>query len=162
MMGATDIAGISVQQTLDLWRHYEEIAMHFNELIIQYRLQLMGGAGAIGGILAYLGSKIDDISRRHSLRAWLSTGLLVILFAAAYLDLGYYNKLLRGAVDALILIEKTQPELYISTMIENRFNDRFPFAATPIIYFAYLMILVPLILTTRWSWRVVNKERSGS
>jgi hypothetical protein len=30
---------------IDLWFHYEQVAMHFNELIMQYRLQLMGARG---------------------------------------------------------------------------------------------------------------------
>ena len=94
---------MDLEQAITLWFHYETVAMHFNELIIQYRLQLMAGIGAIGAIAGYLvGSKVAEESDRHKLRAFISAGLLIILVAAAYLDLFYYNELLRGAVDALL------------------------------------------------------------
>ncbi|MEQ8427620.1 MAG: hypothetical protein RLT87_00730 [Gammaproteobacteria bacterium] len=140
---------MELDQAINLWFHYEEIAMHFNELIIQYRLQLMGGAGAIGAIASYLvGSKVESEIDRHKLRALISTGLLIIFVSAAYLDLFYYNELLRGSVDALIELEAKYPELNMSTSIKARF----PNGATSRIYITYLLVLIPLIFFTLWSW----------
>ena len=36
------------------WWHYEELAMHLNSLMIQFRVQVLGGAGAIGSLAGYL------------------------------------------------------------------------------------------------------------
>ena len=64
--------------------------MHFNDLLMQYRLQLLGGAGAIGTLATYLiGGKVDPDERRHWLRFLVSAGLLVLGAAAASLDVFY-------------------------------------------------------------------------
>ncbi len=146
---------MNMDQTINLWFHYEEIAMHFNGLIIQYRLQLMGGIGSIGALSGYLiGSKIDSAEMRHKLRAFVATGILILLIAACNLDIYYYNELLRGAVDALIEFEKEHPEIYMSTYIKARFNH----SATERIYVSYSLIFIPLICFMVWSWWVLWKE----
>lgn len=146
---------MELEQAIEVWWHYEEVAMHFNQLIIQYRLQLMGGFGAIGVVSGYLvGSKVEEPDVRRKLRALISTGLLMLVVAAAYLDIRYYNELLRGAVDALLELEGKYPELYLST----RIKERFPGSATLRIYIAYSLFIVPLIIFTVWSWWVVIKK----
>ena len=107
-------------EDIQLWYHYEEIAMHFNTLIMQYRLQLMGGLGAIGTVASYLvGSKVPDERQHDWLRFTVSAGILVLLAAAASLDVFYYNQLLRGAVDELLEFEKLHPGIGMSTKIEG-------------------------------------------
>lgn len=143
------------QTTIDLWFHYEQVAMHFNEMIIQYRLQLMGGISAIGTIAGYLvGQKVESPYRRHMLRAYISLGILVIIIAAAILDVYYYNELLRGAVDAILEIESKHDELSLSTNIKARF----PNSATTIIKTVYGLLILPLVIFTLWSWGVFLKE----
>jgi hypothetical protein len=106
---------------IELWYHYEQVAMHFNELIMQYRLQLMGGLGTIGALSGYLiGGKVKDQQKRNWLRALVSTGLLMLLVAAASLDLFYYDQLLQGAVDALVELESKNPPINLSTLIEKK------------------------------------------
>jgi hypothetical protein len=151
------------ESIVNLWWHYEEIAMHFNELIMQYRLQLMGGAGAIGAISSYfIGSHVQKPERRHTIRAYVATVMIMLLIAASLLDLLYYNELLQGAVDALKKFEMEHPEIYMSTLIEHRFKD--PISGetsrgTEIIYYVYGIIIIPLALFTIWSWYVFAKER---
>ncbi len=141
-----------LDQAMELWFHYEEIAMHFNELIIQYRLQLMGGIGAIGAVSGYLiGSKVDDEGMRHKLRAFVATGLFILFIAAAVLDIFYYNELLRGAVAAIIELESNYPELNLSTTIKNQFDENF-ISASWRIYIAYLLVMIPLAVFMVWSW----------
>ncbi len=143
------------QTTIDLWYHYEEVAMHFNNLIMQYRLQLMGGIGVIGTVSGYLvGEKVTDHYRRHMLRALVSSGLLILIVAAVSLDLYYYNELLRGTVDALLKIEEKYEELNLSTSIKARF----PHGATTLIKYVYTLIILPLIAFVVWSWVVFAKE----
>ena len=137
------------QTEIELWFHYEEIAMHFNELIMQYRLHLMGGAGAIGALLSYLiGGKVEDESRRHLLRFVVSLILLLFVSAAAALDLLYYNQLLQGAVDALLEFEREHPPINMSTLIEKRVSGR---GILTILLF-YSVIWFPLLGFTIWSW----------
>ncbi|MBK7134757.1 MAG: hypothetical protein IPH73_00520 [Rhodocyclales bacterium] len=138
-------------EQIELWYHYEEIAMHFNQLILQYRLQLMGGAGAIGAISSYLiGANVSDIGKRYWLRFLIASGLFVILCAAAALDVLYYNELLQGAVDALIEYERLHPGINMSTYIEKRFSA-YPAGGRMPIYLTYGILLVPLFLFVIWS-----------
>ncbi len=146
------------QTDIALWFHYEEIAMHFNQLLMQYRLQLMGGFGAIGALSGYLiGSKVDDKDSRHQLRSLISLGLLILVCAGASLDVFYYNELLQGSVDALLQFEESHPGFNMSTLIESRFNNR----GTTIIYVVYALVLVPLTSFTVWSWFMRGKEAVG-
>jgi hypothetical protein len=141
---------------INLWYHYEQVAMHFNELIIQYRLHLMGGLGTIGALSGYLiGGKVDDPQMRNWLRALVSTGLLMLLVAAASLDLFYYDQLLQGAVDALVEFESKHPPIDLSTLIEKKVTYR---GMIPI-YFTYGLIFISLFGFTVWSWRIFLKER---
>ena len=80
--------------------------MHFNDLIIRLRTQALGGVAAVATVATVLFR--GDIA--HDLR-WgtlTATFFLLSLFWVAVwvLDFGYYNRLLLGAVDALIELEK--------------------------------------------------------
>ncbi|MCH8287088.1 hypothetical protein IIB79_11275 [candidate division KSB1 bacterium] len=70
---------------VDLWFHYEEIAMHFNELLIQYRLQLMGGTGAIVTVAAYLILGKEKVAHRNRMLWLISFLMFILLIAAAFL-----------------------------------------------------------------------------
>ena len=143
------------QQEIELWFHYEEIAMHFNQLIMQYRLQLMGGAGAIGAISSYLiGGKIENVAKRHELRVIISFGMLTLVCAAAVLDLAYYHQLLQGAVKALLEFEAARSELNMSTLIHREIGDR----GVSIILCVYLSFIIPLFCFTLYSWNVWRKD----
>ena len=135
--------------TVTLWFHYEELAMHFNSLIIQFRLQLIGGIGALGTAAAYfIGGKVEDASQRAWLRTIIAGGLLVLTTAAAMLDLLYYDQLLRGAVKAIVAYEAAHPEIQISTTIATNigwFGDH-------VMWFAYSLMLLALSLFAGWSW----------
>ena len=117
----------------------------------------MGGVGVIGALSGYLiGSKVESEIIRHKLRALVSTGLLILFMAACYLDIYYYNELLRGAVDALIKLEAEHKEIYMSTYIEARFPD----SATARIYITYSLVFIPLIGFTLWSWYTYGKGKN--
>src|SRR5688572_11441655 len=96
--------------TIALWFRYEEIAMHFNQLIMQFRIQVIAGVGAIGTAASYLiGEKVKEPDRQAWLRSTISSGMWVLILCAAILDLAYYNRLLRGAVNALLEFERAHP-----------------------------------------------------
>jgi hypothetical protein len=131
-----------------LWYHYEEIAMHFNTLIMQFRLQVIGGVGALGTLAGYLiGEKVKNIQQQDWLRALISTGLWVLIVAAAILDLAYYNRLLRGSVAALLQFEQQHPEIQMSTQIEATVGQGKYAAAA-----SYGLMLGVLGLFSGWAW----------
>jgi len=138
-----------------LWYHYEEIAMHFNSLIMQFRLQVMGGAGAIGAVSGYLiGGKVTDVKQQNWLRALVSSDLLLLILSAAILDIAYYNQLLRGAVDALLAFETQHPEIQLSTQIEAAVgNGKFA------VWWAYGLMLGTLGIFVVWAWTKQRAER---
>jgi hypothetical protein len=136
-------------EEIQIWRHYEDIAMHFNTLLMQYRLQFMGGAGAIGAVASYLiGGKVDNLSQRHWLRFLVSAGVFLLVLAAALLDAFYYNELLRGAVKELLAFEEAHPEIQLSTSIENTVGW-----GKHVIYVVYVLLLGSLGWFVHWSWK---------
>ena len=133
---------------LEQWYRYEEIAMHFNNLIMQFRLQLLGGAGLIGTIASYLiGGKVKPDLQRHWITCVVSAGLFVLLAATASLDVFYYNRLLTGAVRALLEFEAKHPEIQMSTRIEDIVG---PGKYT--IWWSYAMVLAALGAFGVWSF----------
>lgn len=89
-----------------LWTEYERVAMHFNDLIIRLRTQSLGGVAAVATIATVLSR--GDISHELRWGTLTVTFFLLSLFWVAVwvLDFGYYNRLLLGAVDAIIELEK--------------------------------------------------------
>lgn len=144
-------------QVIALWFHYEEIAMHFNQLIIQYRLQLMGGAGAIGAVAAFLIQSRDHEERRYLMRSLVSFVMFFLLFAAAILDIAYYNKLLLGAVNALLEFEKAHPPINMSTLIHAEVEG-FGTTAVLIWYAAILLPVAGFGLRSYWKYRNFPKS----
>lgn len=132
---------------LQLWWHYEETAMHFNELIMQYRLQLMGATGAIGAIAAFVISHKSHHKHFNELRAFTSTIVTIFFIAAASLDIFYYNELLLGAVDALLDLEAKYPEINLSTSINNRFSS----SEAQVICWVYAIIISTMAIFSGWS-----------
>lgn len=150
------MAGLPDENVIQLWYHYEEVAMHFNELIMQYRLQLMGGTGALGAIASFVIGNKSDINSFHKIRAFTSFVILAIFSAAASLDVFYYNELLLGAVDALIELEGKYPEINLSTAINRRFTN----GETTVVYWMYGLIITSMVMFTVWSaWRLYTYKR---
>ena len=91
---------------LDVWERHEKIAMHFNDLILKVRMQALGALAAvvtIGGVL------LKTVQPEQHLSWGVVTSVFFILLAfwiaIWLLDFWYYNRLLTGAVDALLELE---------------------------------------------------------
>lgn len=91
---------------LDVWEKHEQIAMHFNDLIIKVRIQALGAIAAlitIGGVL------LKTVPPEPHLPWGLIATVLAVLFAfwiaIWLLDFIYYNRLLAGAVDSILALE---------------------------------------------------------
>lgn len=94
-------------EVLELWAKYEDIAMHFNDLLIRLRVQALAGVAA----LATLVSIFTSVETRALRGTWeiasFVFGALCFYWLAIWvLDLLYYNKLLIGAVRAIVALEE--------------------------------------------------------
>ena len=116
-------AQASTVELFDYWKKSEDIAMHFNELIIAFRLKALGGLGVglglIGGVFAK-GQKMktDD----WMILAWVLLLSLVIWFIICRLDRSYYSRLLQGTIDEILSIE-TRASISLSKRIEEAVQD---------------------------------------
>src|ERR1700737_1325484 len=120
---ASTVKGFDV---FTLWKEYEAVAMHFNDLLIRIRTQSLAAVAAFATVAGLL---LKEGSISHELR-W---GTLIVVFAALsifwlaiwILDFTYYNRLLLGAVNSLMEIEKQSTQgnsvsaINLSTQIEN-------------------------------------------
>lgn len=89
-----------------LWKEYEKIAMHFNGLIIKLRSQSLGGVAVFATLTAVVARGDTTAKVRWGLLTGAFALLSVFWLAVWVLDLGYYNRLLAGAVKALVDIEE--------------------------------------------------------
>jgi len=109
----------------DVWKEYENIAMHFNDLIIQLRVRALGGIAAISALVGFLSkSQSSDMFRWEFLSVVFGI-LIIVWLAIMFLDLFYYDRLLGGAVASILQIEKVSKiktrvmHLNMSEMIEK-------------------------------------------
>jgi hypothetical protein len=110
----------------DLWKEYERIAMHFNDLIIKLRSQSLGAVAAFATLVAVITKNETAPELRWGFLTGTFALLSVFWIAVWMLDMCYYNRLLAGAVDAILKIESesklssTVSEIDLSTRIEAR------------------------------------------
>src|SRR5437868_3790624 len=114
-------------ENFELWSRYEDLAMHFNGLIIQFRTQALAGLAALSSVAGYLIEKIPDTRERERYRliAGCSAAFAVAWTAAACLDLLYYSRLLEGAVKAIIDLER-DTKIQLSTSIRREVGSYWP------------------------------------
>lgn len=110
--------------TFETWKQYQAVAMHFNDLLMRLRSASLAAVGAFAAIAGVVVK--TDVA--PDLRWGTLAGVFLLLasfwLAMWVLDFQYYNRLLIGAVDALIELEehsKTSAkidQLVLSTRIE--------------------------------------------
>jgi hypothetical protein len=94
-----------------------------------------------------VGANIPGGARQDWFRAVLSSGLWVLIFSAAILDVFYYNRLLQGAVAGLPEFERQHPEIQMSTRIDATVG--YGWLAVWIAYGSMLVSLAGFVL---WGW----------
>jgi len=152
----------------EVWKEYESVAMHFNELLIRLRTQ---SVAAVATVVTLAGVLLKGESVSYELRwgtlAVVSLVLCALWIAVWILDFTYYNRLLLGAVRTLLKIEEASRESHVlhaitlSTDIENRVGqwrqppgERWSKAAGR---WAFYLIVFGVLLTGVW----VCVERLG-
>jgi hypothetical protein len=98
-----------------LWSKYEDIAMHFNELLIRLRVQALGGLTISGSLITAI---LKNEKSYYSLK-FIFPFFLIAWGAIYCLDMLYYNRLLSGAADAIIELEAKYPSFQLSTKTAN-------------------------------------------
>lgn len=139
-----------------LWTEAEKVAMHFNELLLTFRLKAIGavtvGAGLFGGILLTR----DNASAprvNYVVFAYAMWFLAAVWLAIFSIDAGYYGRLLRGAVKEAIRFEKASDGLIrLSTVIEEEVRSRWPRR------FFYLIPFVAFVVAGGLAYREAPAE----
>ena len=137
-----------------LWEKYEDIAMHFNDLLMRLRTQALAGIAAISTLVGIF-TKADPTAIQSD---WLIAeaifvALTLFWIAIFCLDFFYYNRLLVGAVAALKELEAEARSaqftgIKMSTRIIEEFNsgwqptDTSSFTGVFIFYGIVLAVLV--------------------
>lgn len=80
-----------------LWAKYEDIAMHFNDLLMRLRSQSLAGIAALATIVGVLAKgEIASLSVSWFVAAMIFVAMALFWIAIWCLDFLYYNRLLRG------------------------------------------------------------------
>jgi hypothetical protein len=109
----------------ETWKQYERVAMHFNDLLLKIRTQSLAAVATVATVAGVvLRSEGVTPHVRWGMLSALFGALTVFWIAIWILDFCYYNRLLLGAVDALLAVEKASTSgrrighLDLSTRIE--------------------------------------------
>lgn len=114
------------EHLIKIWSKYEDVAMHFNDLLMRLRTQALGAVAGLVAVAAFFME--GGIPQESDPLPWRSlyVGSLALLsgwVVLFLLDTFYYSRLLLGAVDALLDFEKTKASglITLSTKIDDRF-----------------------------------------
>jgi hypothetical protein len=141
---------VDAEQQIRLWDKYEKVAMHFNELLIRLRTQALGAVATIVTATGFL------MSHQPSDEPWWAVSAVSLLLLIAWctlwmIDVCYYSRLLRGAVNALLKIEKENGGLiYLSTEVERLFGtpNEGAFRLNWPVYVFYVPVFIFLLAAT--------------
>jgi hypothetical protein len=113
-----------VVNAFEAWKQYQSVAMHFNDLLMRLRLQSLAAVGGLTAVAAVVVKAGVDPATQWEALASAFSFLGLFWIAIWILDFCYYNRLLVGAVDALIQLEReiqsgaVTHSLLLSTRIE--------------------------------------------
>lgn len=132
---STEPTGWPIYET---WQKYEDVAMHFNDLLIRLRTQALGAVAAISTLVGlFTKTATADTHGTWEIAAGMMGTLCVLWVALWVLDIMYYNRLLIGSVAAILKLEelsKTQTrvsQLNLSTLIADAVVGKKPLVDPP-------------------------------
>lgn len=103
----------------EVWAKYEDVAMHFNDLLVRLRLQALGGLATLVTVAGFVVGDTVTLTTRYRAMLILAAMLICAWVGIAVIDLGYYSRLLKGAVAALTDLERRSTVVKLSTQIEQ-------------------------------------------
>lgn len=112
------------EQLISIWEKYENIAMHFNGLLIHLRTQALGAVATIVTAAGFLLTRSPEPLKHEWWAVFAVSVLLLFAWCTLWMiDVCYYSRLLLGAVNALIKIEKESGGLLeLSTQVQRLFG----------------------------------------
>jgi hypothetical protein len=148
---------------LEVWKEYEEIAKHFNDLISRLRFQALAGVAGLSASIGLLADRLAGEGQTREDIAWVAFGVLTVLwFALFVLDFLYYNRLLLGAVAEIMEVEResqhatTISQLRLSTtvrdIVEAPLKD-WTWRKTlrgPLAFYGIVFLLLVFLTLTSW------------
>jgi hypothetical protein len=133
---------------VELWAKGEDVAMHFNQLIMTFRLRALAALGVAGGVVGtvLLNEKSAQYTRFNYVAfAFAMFFIAVLWLAVAAIDILYYHRLLVGAVEDLLRLEKqSNGVIQLSTAIAARAEQGLDSAARFLFYALPLAALIVL------------------
>lgn len=137
---------------LDIWKEYESIAMHFNDLCIQLRMKALGGVAIIIALITYAGKSEIELLEQFKVYG-LSFGVLAIVWLAIFfIDYFYYNKLLLGAINSTVHFEASSTSntdiKFSSEVKEYVENNKVQFKNLWPILFFYISVFSLLVISS--------------
>lgn len=116
-----------------LWEKYEDVAMHFNDLLIKLRVQALGGVAALSTLVGiFTKTDVGNVRGSWEIATGVFGALCLFWIAIWVLDLLYYNRLLLGSVAALLELEEqskgknTVRHIKLSTIIAQAVASTLP------------------------------------
>ena len=136
----------------ELWSKYEDVAIHFNDLIMRLRTHALTG---VAGVVTVAGLAINFGGKQAPAAEWtmvlFAISFLTIAWIALWiLDVGYYNRLLIGAVNAICELEKAtqtaNPQdplksIILSTRVRSQASGH-----TYVVNIFYIAVLIGLLV----------------
>lgn len=108
----------SNKDKLETWEKYEDIAMHFNDLLMRLRTQALAGIAAISTLVGIFSKdNILEVQSSWLVAGYIFLGLSALWIAIGVLDVCYYNRLLIGAVASLVNLEKGEKVQTVLTQL---------------------------------------------
>lgn len=104
----------------EVWKEYQHIAMHFNDLLLKLRIQALAGVTAVSTIIGLFSKSGTGISWEVAAFSFLV--LLAFWTAIFLIDSLYYNRLLLGAAEALFELEELSKKQNFVNKIELSTN----------------------------------------
>jgi hypothetical protein len=152
---------IPVEYKIDvqtLWAKYQDVVMHFNDLLMRLRSQGLAGIAAVStlvGIFTREGN--SDVSTEWLVATFIFLALALFWIAIWCLDLLYYNRMLMGAVAALIDLEKKSKGLNLdgidmSTTIAEGFGTKIKYVSIRGVVAFYGIVLFAIVCGVLFSW----------
>ena len=144
--GASTAPAEITSQAVEIWKKYEDITMHFNDLIMRWRLQAMGGLATLVTVGGFVARDATTLAFGHKAALILSGMLACAWSGIAFIDLFYYRKLLKGAVACILDFEGKCTCIDLSTKIEK--DAKWGGNYAPWVF--YSLGLVPVVLIFGW------------
>jgi hypothetical protein len=146
-----------------LWDKYEDIAMHFNDLLMRLRSQSLAGIAAVSTLVGIFTKTGSDAKVDWMAATAIFTALGFFWIAIFFLDLFYYNRLLIGAVEAITDLESklsngAAVRINMSTCIEAEFKWSRAFVWTTSRFIGvtafYIIVLIVIIAGVFFSFHM--------